>query len=264
MTMLQQIRRLACVAAVGIAALGLASPAQASISLILEDLHNGVPIATTAPPSGTYVSASNTGSVGTPGAITLGNFTGVNVTIGVGPSGSSYLVTDTNITLNNTATSGVDQLLILVSITGQTSPTGPVSLKSSVGGSSLSTYTGISPTPTATDTGYATFSSTLTPTGPSGPSFSSPSSGSLFSYGVAPGVATPPTTDSSTTTGNASTTYNLTNTLSVFLGPGGQATITGTTLVTPVPVPEPSTLGMALSGGLLMFAVELGRRRRRR
>ncbi len=62
MTVLERVRRLACVAAVALTSLMLASPAQAGISVTITDVDNPTDTVT-------YSNSSNAVSVGTPGAI---------------------------------------------------------------------------------------------------------------------------------------------------------------------------------------------------
>jgi len=254
------------VAAVGIAVLGLASPAQAQITVTISDLEStngggfalvGAPVVLTGP--------NNLTPVGTAPGVNIGNFTGVTISVTPQLSGGKYITFDSDITANNSKLNGggntfVDQLSIVVSLAGVTFPPFPngfVPLTTSLQGSSLSKYTGGAVPISGTDSGYALGSSTISNQVPAAPTFST---ATLLGKGVDVGTALIASPSFDSVLGNASTTYLLTNSLLVFLTQGGSANVNLTTTVT---VPEPSSMVMAFSGGLLMVAGGWVRRRNR-
>jgi hypothetical protein len=248
--MLEQVRRLACTAAVASAMLVLATPAQASISVTITDEVLNV--------SKTYSSVSNAATVGTPtGGINLGFFSNLNVTITPVSTSNSLTVFDTNITGKSNF---ADTLSVTVSISGITVPTGQVSLTSSLGGSSLGVYSG--GTHLTPPSGFATFSSSV----PSA-NLSSPSSGNLVVYGLGNGIgvsATPGGANggvSSIVSGTVGTGYTLKNALSIAYAANGSSNINATTTLTATATPEPSTMAIAGLGALGMIGYGLRRRK---
>lgn len=163
-------------------------------------------------------------------------------------------LTNDNIDTKSTATSGLDTLTAVITTSSTTSPGGlynqpsgnPLSLSSSISTSSLSTGTVVGAA------GSATFTSSLTSDG-----FSNPPTPATSVVGAGTNVAVSGPTTFSTVQSNG--LFNLSNTLTVFLAGGETATVDGTTNVTAVP--EPSTYGLALSGGLLILAFGWARRR---
>jgi len=277
MSMLNQIRQLACVAAIGIAVLGPASPAQAAVTVTIIDLQsvNGgtfTTVATSGPLTGLPVTdnQATVNYTGTGALHALGNFTGVSISVTPQLSTGQYVVFDSEITAHDTTTGigKVDQLEVIVSISGVTSspsfpyPTGPVSLSSSLSSSSLSTFVAATTSPAKAASGFTTFSSTINPQGPVGPAFSSPGTGTLTGFGAGVGHNITGSPLSTSTTGNASSSYVLANVLNVFLTNSGSANVNGTTTVTAL-APEPSTMVMALSGGILMVLGGWVRQRKR-
>jgi hypothetical protein len=273
MSLIRFVRRLACVAAVGLVIFGLTSPARAQYTVTIADYEslNGGAFTIVGTPT-TLTGLTDQSAVSFTGSV--GNFSVSNISVSptlyTSPPPTQYVVFDSNITTsdnkaNSPGNTYVDELLITVTIPGLSSPypTGPVTLSSAISSSSLTSsggstgYTGTTPTPTNSNSGYGTFESTISPTG--GTSFST---NTVLAYGQGRSLGATYSAPDGTvqTSGNASSSYELTNNLAVFLTSGGSANIDGTTTLTAA-VPEPSSTGLTLSGGLLMLAGAWARRR---
>jgi len=258
MTMIKSIRRLAYLAAVGIAVLGLTSPARAQMSVIITDVSTGTSV--TLDDHTSLTTGTGSVSYGSAAGITFGNYTIYDIGVTGNYDGNqdhivnSGTAKEQSVTLNLTyngggsLSGGADQLTVQVTtanFASWTIPTGdPLSLKAQIGMSEIDSTNGTSTGSFVTYAGSLTSGvSTTTATAPT--AYSSPASTSLTVSAPNP---TPPFYLSSLLTIQTLNVNDVVN---------GSAS----TLVTGVP--EPSTFGIALSGGLLMVAFGWRRNRRR-
>jgi len=265
MSMFKPIRWLACVAAVGIAVLGWASPSRADLEVTLTDANN-LGLTTTytdaAANAGTTVNGLTYGAATKPGEISLsgtfGSFTvttlafnanydgGVNAT--PPPGNPTAHVTDATITATNVG--GVADTLTAVTL-AQTYTT--------PSGSPLTLTNGLSSTFMSGTGDNASFNSTFTSNGLGG---SAQTSSTVNILGPIPPPASGSNAGSTLLVTNPNNSFKLGNTLTLTFGTGGNAmTVNGTTTVTGVP--EPSTMAIAGIGALGMIGYGLRRRKAR-
>ena|SRR5271157_891933 len=262
MTMLKHIRRLACVAAVGIAVLALAAPARAELDVTFFDTLTSatMTISDYAPADsgipGTISFTANPGDItlnGTFGNFTIQTFT-IEANYNAGPppgpsSGSSAIPAPgtipaytTDATITATA-STADTLTVQVSVGNWTIPPGnPVSFSNSQTASDMSAGTtsvyGSTVGPDVNPTESTTLTGPVTPPATSG-------------TGAGPLLAS-----------NSTGAFSIGDNLALSYSAGGEViNVNATTTVVGV-VPEPSTMNLALGGGLLMLAGGWVRRRR--
>jgi hypothetical protein len=244
MTILKHIRRLACIATVGIIGLALSSPAQADMTLTVEDVNTGT--TTTIHDGGTGDVAVNAAF---PKSLTFGNYTISQVSASANYDGN----TDLNA---NTGDANVLNTVLRVTQSGST------------GGSSDTLIV------TVTTSGSASWSiptgSPLLLTSTDSVSLSSAGVTSQLSSSLVSGVNTtvvtaPPTAGNVTTTKsglavNNAPPFYLNNQLTINTSSGQVVNLSDSTQAIN-PAPEPSTGILALSGGFLMLA--FGWRQRR-
>lgn len=249
MTMLQHMRRLACVAAVGIAALAWASPARAQMTLTLTDVNT---LATTS------FTDSGTGDIfSSPNPLVLGNYTITLISASANYDGNTAGNTNTgqgyieNVVLNvsqSGSTGGTnDSLIASVTTAGAASwsvPAGsPLLLTSGLAATRLDGFNG---GPTGT---FLTFSSTLN-SGLASTTVNAPNQYSLVNGLPNSGSATNPTPP-----------FYLNNTFTInTTGVGQIVNADATTTVTAI-VPEPSSLAVAGIGALSLIGYGLRRRK---
>jgi hypothetical protein len=254
MKLLNRIRRLGCLAAVGIAALTWTSFAQADITITVTD-SNSI-FGTVQSFTHTYTGTPTFSASYSPG--TFGNFTGFTLSIGAtaaGPFNGAEL-TDVQITGTDNAFIGHDTITVSASGGTFTSPgSSPLLVSSTLTSSNLSGSGFL------VSAASATFSSSLT----SG-AFSNPSTALLSVTGNGQSSQTGTTTggDSAPTVLASSTgSFQLTNTLTATFSSGQTGTLDATTQATAVATatPEPSTMAIAGLGALGMIGYGLRRRK---
>jgi hypothetical protein len=245
MSMIRQVQRLALImAALGIVAFAWAAPARADMVLEIVD----VDAATT-----TTIHDLGTGDASFTGALTNYTISGVSTSANYdGNTNGNINVGEANILnvlLNvRQITGGTHTLQISVTTDAASSwtiPNGdPLQLKSTLAVSRLDGTNG-------SGTGsFAAFSSTLI-------------SGVDTTTAVAPTIfSTLASTEGIKSAPNSSPPFNLNNLLTVQTTGLNQLINLSATTSAINPVPEPSTFGLALSGGLIALAIRWGQKRR--
>lgn len=244
--------------------IGLSLPARAGLIFTLTGPGADATLSDQAPGTG---SATFSGSAptsiavtSTPGSLNYvpsGNFAGVQITsvstssnYPGGPSGSNVQETQLDF-LNRTGSTVV--LTLVVTSDGFTAP--PPGSRAVL----ISTLTNNS-----TSGGSSTFLSSIgtgtVGTAAVGETFAPTASTPLLTNGATSGSVSDSTIVSIPGAGSP-LSYAVQNVLTVTLLAGGSDDVTGITQVTSA-VPEPSTFGLALAGGLLMMGVGWGHRRR--
>jgi len=246
MTMLQHMRRLACVAAVGIAALAWASPARAQMTLTLTDVNT---LATTS------FTDSGTGDIfSSPNPLVLGNYTITQIAASANYDGNTHLnantgqgnIEDTVLRVTQTGSSGgtSDSLIAQVTTAGSASwsvPAGsPLLLTSILAATRVDGSNGL---PSGS---FLTFSSTLL----SGLASTTVTAPNL--YGIGQTINSGPAT-------NPSPPFYLNNLFT--LNTTGVGQVVNADLTTTVTVPEPSSIAVAGIGALSLIGYGLRRRK---
>jgi len=269
MSMFKPIRRLACVAAVGIAVLGWALPARADLEVTLLDTATSLSVTYSDTGSGT--SNGLTYTAVSPGSFTLtgsfGNFTNVALTFSANynasngqgtpppssgtnasppPGSPPSFASDTTATAHDGSGTTPDTLKISLSAGNWTLPaTSTVTMMSGESASVLRSgddTIDYQSTITTLPVSTSTSSTKVTITGPSPPSQSANS----------PNVSV----------ANPGTLFALSSVFDLNFGPGTDSiSATASTVVTGVP--EPSTLAIAGLGALGMIGYGLRRRKAR-
>lgn len=248
MTLLERTRRLACVAAVAMAGLALASPARADMTLKITDVNTGSTITIHDLGTGDAVFSSLPGTFGNYRINSIdasANYDG-NLLLNPNTGDANVLNTVLRITQTGAVGGATDTLKIEVNTdttAGWTIPSGnPLTLSSTLAVSRLDGSNG-----TATGS-FATFSSTLN---------SFPASTTVTAPNAYSAVTTVGTGDAP----NPGPPFSLDNTLTITTtGVGQVVNLSASSDATFVP--EPSTCFLALSGGLSLFAMERRRRRK--
>jgi len=242
MTILERIRRLACVAAVAIAGLALASPARAQTMLSISASESG--------PNGpgTFSASTTTAPLtlsSGPSAIQVGDYSIVVLSAAAGMSPLSEETSSTTTITNTTGSTNVGTLTIVLTAQGFTSPSAPtVHGVSSIGG------TVFNESSAASDTLH--FLSTVSGAAPPF-TLQSPDVSSVGAY-------------SNTQSSNFSVfsaPFTITETITIFLGAlNDQLNYSSSTTVTAVAaVPEPSSIVLAGLGSLGIIGYGLRRRK---
>jgi hypothetical protein len=246
MSTFDRMRRLAMVAAVGIAVLGLTAPAMADITLIVTDTNSVsglVATSTVVVPGNPPLNASFT-----PGS--FGNFSGFAVSVSTIPATglTGALLTDVQVTGQDTGSAAGSVDTIVVTATGGnfTAPGPPSMVESTLTSSLLSGINGSTPAATASFTSSLIDNSGTFVNGTTA-ALMITGNGELEQEGMTSGGAT-----SASIVANWATSYQLTNTLTTSFSLGQTGTLDATTQA--LGVPEPSTMGLTLCGGLLMLA----------
>jgi len=250
MTMIQHIRRLACVAAVAIAGLTLASPAQAQMTLTITDVDTGAKL---------VLNDSGTGYISSTPQ-TLGNYSILSISTSANYDGNSDHIINTgdanvlNTVLRVTQTgttdaparTNSDSLTVQVTTYGSASwsiPTGnPVLLSSTLAVSELDGSNGNS------SGSFATFASTLT-------------SGATTTTVDAPNAYGKVTTTNSGPAGNPTPPFYLNNLLAINTTAVPQV-VNLSAVTDATALPEPSSFVMA--GVVALGLMGYGLRRKAR